>query len=253
MLDIGFRPAIDRIVALCPTTRQTLFFSATLDGDAGRLAKEYTHQPVVHERGPTARRASTDVEHRFLPVSHEYRIEALVDELQRDRELALVFVRTKRGADRLVKRLQVHGVQAVAMHGNKSQRQREQALARFESGAVDTLVATDVAARGIDVSGISHVINFDPARRQRDIRSPHRAHGPRRGEGHRHHAGQRRLNDTTSAKSRRDSASSTAWTAQPPSSRTRPSQPPRRDRPRSHHRANRRRAALGLTPAAARA
>ena len=107
MLDIGFRPAIDRIVALCPTTRQTLFFSATLDGDAGRLAKEYTRQPVVHERGPTARRASTDVEHRFLQVSHEYRIEALVGELQRDRELALVFVRTKRGADRLVRRLQV--------------------------------------------------------------------------------------------------------------------------------------------------
>ena len=74
----------------------------------------------------------------------------------------LVFVRTKRGADRLVKRLAAHGVKAVAMHGNKSQRQREQALARFESGAVDTLVATDVAARGIDVERISHVINFDP-------------------------------------------------------------------------------------------
>ena len=73
-----------------------------------------------------------------------------------------MFVRTKHGADRLVKRLRAHGVAAVAMHGNKSQRQREQALARFESGAVDTLVATDVAARGIDVSGISHVINFDP-------------------------------------------------------------------------------------------
>ena len=73
-----------------------------------------------------------------------------------------MFVRTKHGADRLVKRLRGHGVEAVAMHGNKSQRQREQALARFESGTVDTLVATDVAARGIDVSGISHVINFDP-------------------------------------------------------------------------------------------
>jgi superfamily II DNA/RNA helicase len=71
-------------------------------------------------------------------------------------------VRTKHGADRLVKQLRARGVEAVAMHGNKSQRQREQALARFQSGAVDTLVATDVAARGIDVSGISHVINFDP-------------------------------------------------------------------------------------------
>jgi superfamily II DNA/RNA helicase len=95
-------------------------------------------------------------------VAHEHRVEALVGELGRDRALTLVFVRTKRGADRLVKRLAAHGVKAVAMHGNKSQRQREQALARFESGAVDTLVATDVAARGIDVEGISHVINFDP-------------------------------------------------------------------------------------------
>ncbi len=162
MLDMGFRPPVDRIVALCPTTRQTLFFSATLDGEAGRVAREYTHDPAVHEQGPTARRAATDIEHRFLSVEHEDRLDALVAELRRDRELTLVFVRTKHGADRLVKRLRAHGVEAVAMHGNKSQRQREQALARFESGEVDTLVATDVAARGIDVSGISHVINFDP-------------------------------------------------------------------------------------------
>ncbi len=162
MLDMGFRPAVDRIVALCPATRQTLFFSATLDGEAGRLARRYTREPVIHERGPTARRAATDIEHRFLQVAHEHRLDALVGELKRDRELTLVFVRTKRGADRLVKRLRAQGVDAAAMHGNKSQRQREQALARFESGAVDTLVATDVAARGIDVSGISHVINFDP-------------------------------------------------------------------------------------------
>jgi superfamily II DNA/RNA helicase len=162
MLDMGFRPAVDRIVAQCPTTRQTLFFSATLDGEAGRTARKYTHQPVAHEHGPSARRASIDVEHRFLEVAQEHRIDALVGELQRDRELTLVFVRTKHGADRLVKRLRARGVKAIAMHGNKSQRQREQALAQFESGVVDTLVATDVAARGIDVSGISHVINFDP-------------------------------------------------------------------------------------------
>lgn len=162
MLDMGFRPAVDRIVALCPTTRQTLFFSATLDGDPGRLAKKYTRDPGIHEHGPAARRANIAIEHRFLQVSHEHRVEALVGELRQDRELTLVFVRTKHGADRLVKRLHAHGVQAVSMHGNKSQHQRQQALARFKSGAVDTLVATDVAARGIDVSGISHVINFDP-------------------------------------------------------------------------------------------
>jgi ATP-dependent RNA helicase RhlE len=162
MLDMGFRPPVDRIVALCPQERQTLFFSATLDGEAGRVARLYTHDAVVFEQGPAERRASTDVEHRFVDVSHEHRIDALVAELQRDRELTLVFVRTKHGADRLVKRLRARGIEAAAMHGNKSQRQRERALAAFESGDVDTLVATDVAARGIDVSGISHVINFDP-------------------------------------------------------------------------------------------
>ena len=161
MLDMGFRPAVDRIIAGCPKARQTLFFSATLDGDAGRLATRYTRDAQVHEHGPRARRAAADVEHRFIPVPAEGRVEALVKELDRERELALVFVRTKRGADRLVKRLGTHGVHAVAMHGNKSQRQREQALSRFQAGTVDTMVATDVAARGIDVGGISHVINFD--------------------------------------------------------------------------------------------
>jgi ATP-dependent RNA helicase RhlE len=162
MLDMGFRPAIDRIVAACPTKRQTLFFSATLDGEAGRIANRYAQDPVIHQHGPTARRASAEIEHRFVQIAHEHRVAALVRELRRDRDLTLVFVRTKRGADRLVKRLAAHGVTAVAMHGNKSQRQRERALAQFESGAVDTLVATDVAARGIDVDRISHVINFDP-------------------------------------------------------------------------------------------
>ena len=162
MLDMGFRPAIDRIVAACPPRRQTLFFSATLDGDAGRIADRYAHDPAIHQIGPAARRASAEIDHRFVQIAHEHRVEALARELRRDRDLTLVFVRTKRGADRLVKRLAAHGVKALAMHGDKSQRQREQALARFESGAIDTLVATDVAARGIDIERISHVINFDP-------------------------------------------------------------------------------------------
>ncbi len=162
MLDMGFRPAVNRIVKACPPSRQTLFFSATLDGEAGRAAEQYTTDPVLHAHGPSARRAVESVEHRFVPVNGGGRVEALIAELQRDRDLALVFVRTKHGADRLVKRLLTHGVDAAAMHGNKSQRQRELALSRFESGKVDTLVATDVAARGLDVTGISHVINFDP-------------------------------------------------------------------------------------------
>jgi ATP-dependent RNA helicase RhlE len=162
MLDMGFRPAIDRIVAACPRKRQTLFFSATLDGEAGGLAEGYAQNPVTHQHGPAARRASVEIEHRFVQVAREHRVEALVRELRRDRDLALVVVRTKRGADRWVTRLAAHGVTAAVMHGNKSQHQREQALARFESGVVDTLVATDIAARGIDVERISHVINFDP-------------------------------------------------------------------------------------------
>ncbi len=162
MLDMGFRPAIDRIVGACPRARQTLFFSATLDGEAGRIAQRYARDAVIRQHGPTARRAGGEIEHKFVHVAHEHRVDALVKELGRDRDLTLVFVRTKRGADRLVKRLGAYGVKAAAMHGDKSQRQREHALARFESGVIDTLVATDVAARGIDVERISHVINFDP-------------------------------------------------------------------------------------------
>ena len=162
MLDMGFRPAIDRIVGAVPRDRQTLCFSATLDGEAGRIASRYTRDPATHQHGPADRRSGAQIEHKFVQTAHEHRVGALVRELRSDRDLTLVFVRTKRGADRLVKRLAADGVKAVAMHGNKSQRQREQALRRFESGAVDTLVATDVAARGIDVERISHVINFDP-------------------------------------------------------------------------------------------
>jgi ATP-dependent RNA helicase RhlE len=161
MLDMGFRPAVDRIVRACPTRRQTLFFSATLDGEAGRIAAAYTRDPARHEHVPPAT-SSAAVAHRFVAVEHEHKLSALTAELRRDDGLTLVFVRTRRGADRLVKRLARAGVEAVAMHGDKSQRQRERALARFEAGEVRTLVATDVAARGIDVEGIAHVINFDP-------------------------------------------------------------------------------------------
>jgi ATP-dependent RNA helicase RhlE len=161
MLDMGFRPAVDRIVSACPADRQTLFFSATLDGEAGRIAGEYTRDAVVREHTPEPIEAPA-IAHRFVPTLHEEKLSSLVTELRAERGLTLVFVRTKRGADRLVKRLGREGVDAVAMHGDKSQSQRERALARFESGKVDTLVATDVAARGIHVTGISHVINFDP-------------------------------------------------------------------------------------------
>jgi superfamily II DNA/RNA helicase len=163
MLDMGFRPVIDRLVAQCPRDRQTLFFSATLDGEAGRIAASYTRNDAARHEHIAPKQDVADIQHRFVAVERDNRIKALVGELRTDgRDRTLVFVRTKRGADRLVKRLGNEGVQALAMHGDKTQGQRERALARFESGSVSTLVATDVAARGIDVAGISHVINFDP-------------------------------------------------------------------------------------------
>jgi superfamily II DNA/RNA helicase len=161
MLDMGFRPAVDRIVALTPKQRQTLFFSATLEGATGKVAAAFTRDARRHEQR-ASERAQGRVEHRFIPVAHESKLESLVNELATgERGRTLVFVRTKRGADRLVKRLGRHGVGAVAIHGNRSQSQREKALGRFHSGAIDTLVATDVAARGIDVDDVTHVINFD--------------------------------------------------------------------------------------------
>ena len=161
MLDMGFKPAVDRIVAKTPAKRQTLFFSATLAGAAGKLAAAYTRNPKRHVHQPAVEHTA-DVEHRFVHLRHEAKVDALVAELRdSERGRTLVFVRTKRGADRLVKKLARHDVRALAMHGNKNQSQRRRALASFEQGRCDTLVATDVASRGIDVEDITHVINFD--------------------------------------------------------------------------------------------
>ncbi len=103
-----------------------------------------------------------EIDHQFVSVTPENKVDKLVELLQEERGLALVFVRTKRGADRLAQRLERHQVRAVAMHGDKTQAAREKALAHFEAGKVTTLIATDVAARGLDLSDITHVINFDP-------------------------------------------------------------------------------------------
>jgi superfamily II DNA/RNA helicase len=162
MLDMGFKPAVSRIVAQCSKDRQTLFFSATLEGATGKLAAAYTHDARRHTQEPEVD-AEADIEHSFVHVdSPRDKLEHLTAQLRDgERGRTLVFVRTKRGADRLVKRLRSHDLEAVAMHGDKSQSQRERALARFERGDVDTLIATDVAARGIDVADVTHVINFD--------------------------------------------------------------------------------------------
>jgi superfamily II DNA/RNA helicase len=162
MLDMGFKPAVSRIVAQTAKDRQTLFFSATLEGATGKLAAAYTRDARRHTQEPTVD-AEADIEHSFVHVeSQSAKLDHLTAQLRDgERGRTLVFVRTKRGADRLVKRLRSNNLEAVAMHGDKSQSQRERALARFERGDVDTLIATDVAARGIDVADVTHVINFD--------------------------------------------------------------------------------------------
>ena len=162
MLDMGFKPQVDRIVRRLPSSRQTMFFSATLDASVGELARAYTSDPVRCEAAPIVIEASEEVEHRFVSVKAEDKVSTLAELLREERGVALVFVRTRRGAERLVKKLAFHQVDAVAFHGDLSQGQRERALKRFETGKASTLVATDVAARGLDLVDITHVINFDP-------------------------------------------------------------------------------------------
>jgi ATP-dependent RNA helicase RhlE len=162
MLDMGFQPQVDRIVRRLPRKRQTMFFSATLDGAVGRIASAYTHDARRHEILSDTQTVE-DADHRFIPVETHGKVDALVDLLNEDgMGLALVFVRTKRGADRLVHKLKARDIKALAMHGDLSQPARERALERFESGRVNVLVATDVAARGLDLDEITHVVNFDP-------------------------------------------------------------------------------------------
>ena len=162
MLDMGFKPQVERIMRRLPAARQTMLFSATLDGEVGELARAYTDSPARFENGREADVEDGVVEHEFVPVTASDKIDRLVDLLQAEPGLSIVFVRTKRGADRLAQKLARRDVGVVAMHGDLSQSQRERALERFRSGKVTTLVATDVAARGLDLEGIAHVINFDP-------------------------------------------------------------------------------------------
>jgi ATP-dependent RNA helicase RhlE len=161
MLDMGFQPQVDRIVRRIPKDRQTMFFSATLDGAVGNLARAYTRDPIRHEVESIGETVE-GVEHRFVQVSVHSKVEALLELLEHGGGLSLVFVRTKRGADRLVHKLRAKGVRAEGLHGDMPQRARQRALERFEAAKVDVLVATDVAARGLDLQGISHVVNYDP-------------------------------------------------------------------------------------------
>jgi ATP-dependent RNA helicase RhlE len=161
MLDMGFIQPIRRIVRAAPGIRQTLLFSATMPSDIRRLAGEFLDQPIEVAVTPVASTVAR-VEQRVIHVPARDK-PALLAAMLDDETIAraLVFTRTKRGADRVTKHLAASGVGAAAIHGNKSQGQREQALAAFRAGQTRVLVATDIAARGIDVDGITHVINFE--------------------------------------------------------------------------------------------
>jgi superfamily II DNA/RNA helicase len=159
MADMGFLPAVRRILDAATARRQTLLFSATLDGAVDVLVRAYQRQPVRHEVEAEAHDHAR-VTHRFHEVAAPDRV-ALCAHLLRDRGSAVVFVRTKHGADRLARQLAAAGVAADAIHGGRSQAQRERTLAAFRAGKCQALVATDVAARGIHVDDVSCVIHYD--------------------------------------------------------------------------------------------
>lgn len=162
MLDMGFRPQVEKIIRRLPAARQTMLFSATLDGEVETLARSYTRNPGRFQADPLNRDSDAVVEHAFIAVTADDKLDRLIELLDKHNGVTLVFVRTKRGAERLGVKLRERGVDATAMHGDMTQRAREKALERFRSGRVTTLVATDVAARGLDLETISQVINYDP-------------------------------------------------------------------------------------------
>jgi ATP-dependent RNA helicase RhlE len=170
MLDMGFQPQVDAIVSRLPRKRQTMFFSATLDGEVAELARAYTHNPSRFQAQLPTHLEQGETDHRFVGVTADTKVETLVDLLRHDDGLTLVFVRTKRGADRLVQKLARHEVKAVAMHGDMNQRARERALARFEAGKVPTLVATDVAARGRRTTRATCIVWAEPPERGGTVR-----------------------------------------------------------------------------------
>ena len=160
MLDMGFQPAIQRIAAELPAVRQTLCYSATLEGAVKEVARKYLNNPARIEIGSVLKPAD-NVELRTFEVEPDKKQELLEHLLGAEQGSFLVFVRTKHGADRVARRLTRAGHSATQIHGDRSQAQRNQALRSFSEGRHRVLVATDVAARGIDVANVAHVINFD--------------------------------------------------------------------------------------------
>jgi ATP-dependent RNA helicase RhlE len=160
MLDMGFQPAIARIAATLPTVRQTLCYSATLEGEVKDVVRKYLNHPARIEIGSVLKPAA-NVELRTFEVEPDKKQELLEHLLEAEKGSFLVFVRTRHGAERVARRLARSGWSATQIHGDRSQAQRNAALRSFSEGHHRVLVATDVAARGIDVANVAHVINFD--------------------------------------------------------------------------------------------
>ena len=168
MLDMGFAPQINRIVDQIPRYRQTLLFSATMPPEVEALARKYLRKPVVVQVGRRSMTAS-GVTHAVYPVPRDRKTELLAQLLKGvGADSVLVFTRTKHGADKVVRHLEEAGIAADAMHADKSQSQRTRALDDFKSGKTRVLVATDIAQRGLDISGITHVINYDVPQQPED-------------------------------------------------------------------------------------
>ncbi|MDP1807695.1 MAG: DEAD/DEAH box helicase, partial [Acidimicrobiales bacterium] len=160
MVDMGFMPQVEWVLRRLPAEHQTLLFSATLDSDVDHLIKTYVRTPARHEVVSTLPTVES-MEHRFLKV-HQMDKVKVVAEIAKGIFRGLVFVRTKRGADRLIVQLRAEGVKSEVLHGGLTQGARQRALQRFTKGDVGILVATDVAARGLDIDGVDVVVHYDP-------------------------------------------------------------------------------------------
>ncbi len=161
MLDMGFLPDVRRIVKACPRNRQTLLFSATIPSEIARLADWALQNPEQIVIGQRRSPAET-VSHAFYPVNTSQKFHLLLALLERTNfDSVLIFTRTKHGADKIARRLKTANHSVAVLHSNRTQREREEALSGFKSGKFEVMVATDIAARGLDIEGVSHVINYD--------------------------------------------------------------------------------------------
>ena len=222
MLDLGFLEDVERILALTPSSRQTALFSATMPPEIRRLADQYLYDPAA-VKVQTATLTVETVEQFSLEVRPREKADRLVDVLRAERpEQAIVFVRTKIRCEQLYRTLRDRGMNVKAIHGDMTQGARDGVMISFKDGRLPLLVATDVAARGLDISGVSHVINYDVPDLAGRVRPPDRPDRPRRSQRPRDHV--RRAPAAPRARARSRTTPASRWLR---GSRTPTSRPPR--------------------------